>query len=78
MDYGDESNNEPVSMDMLEDILDGSQSHPNIHRREERYKKRDRVRQKESQWKAALKATRSMGKGLHKVFSTIVKEFFSN
>ena len=45
MDYGDESDNEPVSMDMLEDIRDGSQSHPNIHRREERYKIHDRINQ---------------------------------
>ena len=27
-----------------------------------------------SQWKVALKATRNMGKGLHKVFNTILKE----
>ena len=26
------------------------------------------------QWKGALRATHKMGKGLHKVFSTIVKE----
>ena len=28
----------------------------------------------QSKWKGALKATRNMGKGLHKVSSTIVKE----
>ena len=59
---------------MLEDIRDGSQTHPNVNKREARYKIRDRVSQKESQYKGALKATRNMGKGLHKVFSTIVKE----
>ena len=59
---------------MLEDICDGSQTHPKVNKRKARYKIRDRVRQKESQWKGALKATRNMGKGLHKVFSTIVKE----
>ena len=32
------------------------------------------TRRKESQWKEALKDTRNMGKGLHKVFSTIVKD----
>ena len=32
------------------------------------------MRQRQSEWKGALKATRSMGKGLHKVFSTVVKE----
>ena len=59
---------------MLENIRDGSQTHPNVNKREARYKIRDHVRQKESQWKGALKATRSMGKCFHKVFSTIVKD----
>ena len=35
---------------------------------------RDCIKQKESQWKGALRATHKMGKGLHKVFSTIVSE----
>ena len=59
---------------MLEDIRDGSQTHPKFNKREARYKIHDRVTQKESQWKGVLKATRSTGKGLYKVFSTIVKE----
>ena len=28
------------------------------------------------EWKGALKATRNMGKVLHKVFNTVVKEIF--
>ena len=59
---------------MLEDICDGSETHPNINKREAHYKIRDRVRQRQMEWKGALKATQSMGKGLHKVFSTVVKE----
>ena len=59
---------------MLEDIRDGSQTHPNVNRREARYKIRDRIRQGQWEWKGALKSTRSMGKGLHKVSSTVVKE----
>ena len=59
---------------MLQDIRDGSQTHLNINRREERYKIRDRIRQRQSECKGALKATRSTGKGLHKVFSTVVKD----
>ena len=51
---------------MLEDIRDGSQTHPNVNKREARYKIRDRVRQKESQWKGALKDSRNMVKVLHK------------
>ena len=36
--------------------------------------KRDCIRQRQSKWKVALKATRNMGKGLHKLFKTVVKE----
>ena len=59
---------------MLEDIHDGSQTHPNVNKREALHKICDRVRQRQSEWKVALKATRSMGKCLHKVFSKVVKE----
>ena len=34
----------------------------------------DRIKQKKSQWKRALRATHKMGKYLHRVFSTIVSE----
>ena len=61
-------------MEMLEDIRDGSQTYPNVNRREARYKIRDPIRQIQLERKGALKATRSMGKGLHKVSSTVVKE----
>ena len=59
---------------MLEDIRDGSQTHPNVNRREARYKIHDSIRQRQSEWKGAFKATRSMRNVLHKVFSTVVKE----
>ena len=36
MDFGDESDDNPMSTDMLEDISDVSQSHPNLNRRESR------------------------------------------
>ena len=74
INYGDESDHDLISMKMLEDICDRSQTHPNVNRREARYKIRDRIRQRQLEWKGALKSTRSMGKGLHKVFSTVVKE----
>ena len=32
------------------------------------------MKQRQSEWKGALKATKNMGKGLHKVFKTAVKE----
>ena len=70
---GDESDHDLISTEMLEDIRDGSQTHPNVNRRETRYKICDRIRKRQLEWKGALKATRSMGKGLHKLFSTVVK-----
>ena len=74
MDYGDESYHDPISTEMLKDICDGSQSRPNVNRRESRYKICDRINQRQLEWKGALKATRNMGKGLHKVFNNVVKE----
>ena len=74
MDYGDKSYHDLVSKDMLEDICDGSQTHPNVNRIEARYKIRDCIRQRQPECKGALKATISMEKGLHKAFSTVVKE----
>ena len=74
LDTNEKLDHDLISMEMLEDICDISQTHPNVNKREARYKIRECVRQKESEWKGALKVTRSMGKGLHKVFSTIVKD----
>ena len=45
MDYGDESDHGLISTDMLEDIHDRSQTHPNVNRRESQYKIRDRIKQ---------------------------------
>ena len=56
MNSGDESYHDLISTKMLEDICDGSQTHPNVNRREARYKIRDLIRQRKSQWKGALKA----------------------
>ena len=37
---GDESEDEPISTEMLEDMCDSSQSHPSVNRRQVRYKMR--------------------------------------
>ena len=71
---GRDSEHDIISTEVLEDIRDRCQTHQDIDRREGRYKKNDRIRQKKSEWKGVLKATRSMRNVLHKVFSTIVKE----
>ena len=59
----DESDHDLISTEMLEDIRDGSQNHPNVNRREARYKIRNRIRQRQLEWKGALKYTQIMGKG---------------
>ena len=60
---GDESDHDLISTEMLEEICDRSQTHPNVNRREAPYKIGDRIRHRQSEWK-----------GLHKVFSTVIKE----
>ena len=49
MNSGDESDHDLISTEMLEDICDGSQTHPNNNRREKRYKICDRIRQRKSE-----------------------------
>ena len=57
-----------MSTEMSEDSHESSQSHPSSNRREARYKIRDHIKQRQPEWKRALKTTRNMVKGLHKVF----------
>ena len=45
---GDESDYDLISTEMLEDICDGSQTHPNVNKIEPRYKIRDCIRKRQS------------------------------
>ena len=63
-----------ISTETLHDNRDGNQTHTKIDKREARHAICDRIQQNKSQWKGALRATHKMGKGLHRVFSTIVKD----
>ena len=54
---GDDSDHDLISTEMLEDICDGSQTHLNVNIREARYKIRDRIRQRQLEWKGSLKDT---------------------
>ena len=69
---GDESDAEPMSTEMLEDICDGGQSHPSINRRESGYKIRYHIKLSQAEWKIALLPTLNMVKGLHKLFKSVV------
>ena len=51
---GDESDAEPKSTDILEDIRYGSQSHPSINRIYVRYKIHDCIKLGQIEWKGAL------------------------
>ena len=44
---GDESDDDLISTEMLEDICDGSQTHTNVNKREAHYKICDRVSQRQ-------------------------------
>ena len=63
-----------ISTETLHDIRDENQTHLKIDKREARLEVRNRIKQKKSQWKGALRSTHKMGKGIHRVFSTIVSE----
>ena len=63
-----------ISTETLHDICDGNQTGPKIDKREANLAIHDRIKQKKSEWKGVLRATHRMGKGLHKVFSNILKE----
>ena len=74
IDSGDESDHDLISTEILDEISNGGQTHPNVNRREARYKIYDSIRQRQSEWKGAFKDTQNMGKGLHKVFKNFVQE----
>ena len=74
LDETENFNDDLISTETLHDIRDGNQTHPKIYKREARIAIRDRIKQKKSQWKGALRATHKMGKGLTRFFSTIVSE----
>ena len=61
MDYGDESYDEPMPMEILEDINDGSQSCPNINRIEARYKIHDCIKKRQSERKKNVKSYANHG-----------------
>ena len=48
MDSGDDSYHDHTSMEILKKNCDGSQSHPNVNRRESHYKIHDRIKQIQS------------------------------
>ena len=65
-----------ISTETLHDIHDGNQNHPSIDKREARMEIHDRIKQKKSQRKGALRATHKMGKGVDTEFSVLLYRRF--
>ena len=74
LDSGDESDDELISTEMLEDICYKGQYHQNFNKTEAGDKICDHIKKRQSEWKGALKSTQTMGKFSHMVFKTVVKE----
>ena len=56
MNSGDKSDHDLISTEMLEDICDRIQTHPNVNRREAPHNIRNCIRQRQPKWEGALKA----------------------
>ena len=59
-DSNEKSDHNLIPTEMLEDIRDGSQTHLTVNKREACLKIRDCIKQRQSEWKRALRATRNM------------------
>ena len=71
MDSGNESDAKTMSTQMLEDIRGGSKSHLSINRRQTCYKIRDRIKQRQWEWKGSFLSTQNMGKGLQNILKML-------
>ena len=74
LDEKEKFDDDLISTETLHEIRDRNQTLPNIDKREARLKICDCIKQNKLEQKGALRATKNMGKGVHKVFSTIVEE----
>ena len=61
LNSGDESDDDLISTEMLENIRDKIQSHPNVNMREAHNKIRDSIKQRQPEWKEELKSTQKHG-----------------
>ena len=67
-----------MSTEMLEDICDGSKSHPSINRIEAHYKIRYRIKQNKEIRKGSLLSTQNMDKVFKKVFKAVVNDILQD
>ena len=67
----DDSDDVSIISNALEEILGGSQIHPELNAIDDRLKIHDCIKQTKNQWKGAELTAKSMGKGLHKFFGLL-------
>ena len=72
MDSGNESDDEPMSTEMLEDILDRSKSHLSVNRIDAYNKWSDCIKQRLTEDNRKILYMKNMGKVLHKVFKAVI------
>ena len=75
MSAGHESDAEPMSMDMLEDIRNGIQYHLIINRRETSYKIYDCIKKMSEEWEVTFLLSCNMGKNFTKSLRLFFMEF---
>ena len=75
MSSNNESDAEPLSNDMLEDICDIRKYNPIINSKQASYKIHDLIKQRRAEQNGALSSTQKMVKGSQKLFKDVINEF---
>ena len=78
LDETEKFDDDLISTEKLHDICDVNQTHPSIDKREARMAISDRIKQKKSQRKGALRATHKMGKGYTYFLVLLYRRFCRN
>ena len=66
LNENEKSHHHIITTKTLEGIRDGNQTRPTVNKREASFKKRDCIKQRQSELKGALKTISNTGKGLHR------------
>ena len=77
LNSGDESDHDLISTEMLQDIYDGGQTHPNVNKREAHYKIRDLIRKKEIGMERRVKSYAKHGKRFTQGIQYVCKRYFT-
>ena len=78
LDKTEKFDDDLISTETLQDIRDGNRTHPEINKRKARMAIRNRIKQKKSQCKGALRGMHKMEKGLHRFSVLLYRRFRRN